>query len=99
MKSYFLVILSLLLATAILAPAVITLIDIDEKRALVIDFNEEENKKEESKEVSEKDFFYSLKFMPFSEKNVVKSKVSRFYFEGDYHHSMDIFLPPPEHNS
>ena len=48
MKSSVLIALALLLATAILAPSVITLTSIDEM-GITVDFNEEE-KKEEKKE-------------------------------------------------
>lgn len=97
MKSSVLIILSLLLATAILAPSVITLTNLVDKTAITFDFNEEE-KKEEKKEVDEKDFFLYLNLnslVGLQDENVL---ISSFYFQSDYPTSLGIFLPPPEHS-
>jgi len=94
MKSSVLIILATLLTTAILAPSVITLTNLDEK-AITIDFNEEE-KNEEKKEAKEKDFFLdsSLSVLALSEKQ--KKSISCFCLESDYDSSFAIILPPPE---
>ncbi|NNK18237.1 MAG: hypothetical protein HKP49_03730, partial [Maribacter sp.] len=63
MKSIILCILSFILAFAILAPSIMTLVGASDDRILVMDFSEEENKKEEKKEISEKDFFFSRDFI------------------------------------
>ncbi len=97
MKSSFFLILSFLLATAILAPSVVTLFGLDAYSGLVMEFGEEENKKEEKKEVGEKDFLFDLSPDPLASKLVDESTISNFYIEGNYAHSADIFLPPPEH--
>ncbi len=94
MKATVLLLLSFLLTTALLAPSIIILIG-DNDTAWVMDFNEEE-KKEEKKEISEKDFLFSLDFMLLSSRLAKKSMVSNFYLEGDYSYATDIFLPPPE---
>ena len=96
MKSSVLIILATLLATAILAPSVITLTSLGEKTAISIDFNEEE-KKEEKKEAKEKDFFLNLNFPLLSQLQGEKVSISRFYIESDYISSLAIFLPPPKH--
>lgn len=96
MKSSGLIILATLLATAILAPSVITLTNLGEKTAISIDFNEEE-KKEENKEVKEKDFFLNSNFIFLSELQSEKVSISRFYIESEYVSDLAIFLPPPKY--
>lgn len=96
MKSSGLIILATLLATAILAPSVITLTNLSEKTAISIDFNEEE-KKEENKEVKEKDFFLNSNFIFLSELQSEKVSISRFYIESEYVSDLAIFLPPPKY--
>ncbi len=95
MKSSVLIALALLLATAILAPSVITLTSIDEM-GITVDFNEEE-KKEEKKEAKEKDFFLGSNHGVLAELQGEKTSISRFYIETAYHASIAIFLLPPEH--
>ncbi len=97
MKSTVLLLLSFLLATAILAPSIITLV-VGNNNALVVDFNEEE-KKEGKKEISEKDFLFDLDSMKLSSKLSEKSAISNFYLEGDGNYSTVIILPPPEHTT
>lgn len=96
MKSTVLIILSMLLATAILAPSVITLTNEGDKTAITIDFNEEE-KKEEKKGVEEKDFFLELNHNSLACLQNENVLISSFYFQSDYPTSLGIFLPPPEH--
>ncbi len=96
MKSIFHLILSFILAFAILAPSIITLVGNGEK-ILIMDFAEEENNKEVKKEISEKDFFYYRDYISTSSNYKEKSIVSSACLEGDYLHSIDIFLPPPEY--
>ncbi len=93
MKTSILIILSMLLVMAILAPSVITLANNGEKTAISIDFNEEEKK-----EVSEKDFFLDADFKSFSLLQHESSSISSFCIETEYSTSIAIFLPPPEHN-
>lgn len=94
MKSSVLIILAILLTTAILAPSVILLTNLDEK-AITIDFNEEE-KKEEKKEAKEKDFFLEYDLNALAQLQGEKVSISRFYIEGDYTTSLAIFLLPPK---
>jgi len=95
MKSSVLIILATLLTTAILAPSVITLTNLDEK-AITIDFNEEE-KKEEKKEAKEKEFFLGSNFNSLASLENEKNSIISFHLERDYYTSLAIFLPPPEH--
>jgi len=94
MKSSVLIILAHLLATAILAPSIITLANINEK-AITIDFNEEE-KKEEKKEVKEKEFFLDSKLSSLAHLESEKNLIPFFYIEGDYAASLAVVPPPPE---
>ena len=95
MKSSVLIILATLLATAILAPSVITLTNVDEK-VISIDFNEEE-KKEEKKEAKEKNFFLDSNLNYLAQFEGGKVLTSRFLIDSDYTASIAILLPPPEH--
>ena len=96
MKSSVLIIFATLLATAILAPSVITLSCLDEKTAITIDFNDEE-KKEENKEVKEKDFFLNSNFQSLKQVQGERISISSFHIESGYSTAITIFLPPPEH--
>jgi len=96
MKSSVLIILSLLLTLAILAPSVITLTGMSEKTAIAIDFNEEE-KKEEKKEVKEKDFFLDHTLSNLADVQKKKVSISHICIESDYSTSLAIFLRPPQH--
>jgi hypothetical protein len=97
MKSSVFIILSLLLTTAILAPSIVALMEYGEKTAIVIDFNEEE-KKEEKKEVNEKDFFLDSDINALALLQREDNNISNFYIEIEYSTSIDIFLLPPEYN-
>jgi len=90
MKSSVLIIFATLLATAILAPSVITLSCLDEKTAITIDFNDEENKEE-------KDFFLNSNFQSLKQVQGERISISSFHIESGYSTAITIFLPPPEH--
>ena len=94
MKSSVLFFLSLLLATAILVPSIITLVDLDCNSDIVMDFNEEENK-EEKKETSEKDLLFSIGSNAISWQQKEKKAISDFYLESNSTTSVAILLPPP----
>ncbi len=96
MKSSFLIILSFLLVAAILAPSIITLTDSNQETAAIMDFNEEENNKEEKKELGEQDFLYASNVQLSTLKSAEASLMVLFYTEGNYSSTMDVFLPPPE---
>lgn len=85
------------MAFAILAPSIISLVGASSDKILVMDFTEEENKKEGKKEISEKDFFFYRDFISPSSNYKENITVSSVCFESDYSHSIDIFLPPPEY--
>ncbi len=92
MKSSFIILLSLLLTTAIVAPSVITLMKLDNDTALFIDFNGEEKK-----EISKKDvFFHTWVNYRHSLENTPSNFIST-YIEGCYTNSLEIFLRPPRH--
>ncbi|TMM59169.1 hypothetical protein FEE95_06980 [Maribacter algarum] len=95
MKSSCLILLALLVTTAIIAPSVMTLTNLDEK-GIVVDFNEEENK-EEKKEAQEKEYFLEFNLNTIAQFRSEKIVISSFYFEQDYMASLPILLPPPEH--
>jgi len=94
MKSYVLILLSTLLAMAILAPSIITLSNLEEK-TITLDFNEEE-KNEEQNEAKEKDFFLDIEFNSLAHLEGEEITISQFYIEGAYKTSLSILLPPPE---
>ncbi len=94
MKSLFLIIFATLLATAILTPSLVTLSNLGEKTAIAIDFNDEE-KKEEKKEVSEKDYFLDSNIRLLSRLHRENASNLSFYVESEYSTSIAIFLPPP----
>ncbi len=94
MKSSVLIMLSVLLVTAILAPSIITLANSSEKSTVAIDFNEEEKK-----EITEKDFFLDSDTKLLTLLHLEKTSLSNFYIESDYSTSITIFLLPPEDNS
>lgn len=94
MKSSVLIILASLLATAILAPSVITLANIEEQ-VISIDLNEEE-KNEEKKEAKEKDFFLDFNRIYVAQLEGGKALTSCFHIESDYSASIAVLLPPPE---
>ncbi len=92
MKSPVLIILATLLTTAILAPSVITLANVEEQ-VISIDLNEEE-KKEDKKEG--KDFFLDFNFIYLAQLEGGKVLSSCFHIESDYSASIAVLLPPPE---
>ncbi|EAR02953.1 hypothetical protein [Maribacter sp. HTCC2170] len=99
MKLFLQIVLSIFLATSIVAPSVISLIDSDNKMELVLDQNEDDNQKENKegeKESSDKDTFYHIWNNSLSSYSVSKSGNNTFYLEECYGPTLNIFLPPPE---
>lgn len=88
--------LSLVLVSAILAPSVLTLVQSGENKGIVIDFNEEE-KKEEKKEVSENDFFLDAKVRLVTLLQRENTSFSGYYLETEYSTSLSVFLHPPQY--
>ena len=95
MKSVILLLLSFFLVAAVLAPSIITLINSGERTAIAIDFNEDE-KKEEKKEVNEKDFFMNFNFKLSLQSQQERTAITNFYIESEYATSISIFLQPPK---
>lgn len=95
MKSTVLFVFSIILTATILVPSIIMLIKLDKKTEMVVDFNEDE-KKEEKKESSEKDYIFSLRSQLISLPQKEKIKISSFYLVPDYTISISIFLHPPK---
>ncbi len=85
----------MLLVVAIVAPSIITLANSTENKGVVIDFNDEENK-EDKKEVTEKDFFIDASFRIKAQLQPKNVSFSHFYVESEYPSSLSIFLPPPK---
>ena len=96
MRSSIIVLLSFLLTVAIIAPSVITLMEIDSKKIMLIDFNEEENKKEEKKEIGEKDFLFYTSMDGLSLSEAKSSVLAEIYSKSSYKNLLEVFLPPPE---
>ena len=90
MKSSGLIILAILLTTAILAPSIVTLSNLDDKTAIAIDFNEEEKK-----EVNGKDFFVDPYFHDLRPQVGEKTSIDCFYIERNYRTSLSVFTQPP----
>lgn len=99
MKFFLQIILSIFLATSIITPSVISLIDFDENMELVLEHCEDDNQKENKegeKESSDKDTFYHVWSNSLSSR-LMKINISGvFYLKGYYGPSLNIFLPPPE---
>ena len=61
-----------------------------------MELNDDENQKQNQKDLNEKDVFFYITenlisyFVPF------KSSSNSFYVEKGYSHILDIFLPPPK---
>ncbi|WP_394748276.1 hypothetical protein [Spongiimicrobium salis] len=91
------VFLSTLLITAIMAPSVVTILDLDCKSWSVIDLNDDENKQENKKELNEKDVFFYILESGISAFPPLKTSSNPFYIEKGYSHVRDIFLPPPKY--
>lgn len=96
-KSIIHIFLSTLLITAILAPSVVTLIDIDCKSLSLMELSDDESKKENKKEFSEKNVFFHILENGISPLLSLKTSTNPFYLEKRYTHIQDIFLPPPKH--
>lgn len=96
MKSSVFLIVSLLLVAAITAPSIIILANSMENKGVVLDFNEEE-KKEDKKEVNEKEFFLDSNLKILAQQGRENTSISSFYVEIDYSSSLSIILPPPKY--
>ena len=81
---------------AILAPAVITLMELEPNSSLVMDFNEEENQKEEKKEINEKDIFFHTWLVYVNPFYDPSSHYTSTYLDPFYSNTVEVFLPPPE---
>jgi len=94
MKSSILLLLALLLTSAVLAPALITLCNSDTNSAFSMDFNEEE-KKEEKKETSDNDFFIEG-FIEYPKATAKNNLITDYYLEGNYNIALSVYSPPPK---
>ncbi|QCX02061.1 hypothetical protein FGM00_18795 [Aggregatimonas sangjinii] len=92
MRPPIIIVLSFFLATAIMAPAIITISGMDNVNGFVLDLGEEEEKKE----VVEKDFLFSYEPYFPSAFCITDSAMSSFYLERNYCFLKTIVLPPPE---
>jgi len=96
MRSSLILFFSILVTLAIVAPSVATLLDLDKDTAILIDFNEEENKKEEKKELDEKDTFFHAEFFSASTLEMTPFNLVSTYAKGYNTNTLEIFLPPPK---
>lgn len=96
MKATLILLLSLLLTMAITMPAVLTLMEIGNDTTSFFDFNEEENNKEDSKEVNQKVFFAQTVATLFASSAIYKAYAKVFYVECEYTNNLEVFLPPPK---
>ena len=90
------ILLSLLLSVSILLPAVIAVVEHSVDITLNCDFGDEENKKEEKKEIDEKDIYFHSSSLQFNEKESPKNSALNDCNDGNYSHHLEIQLPPPE---
>ncbi|MEO0525599.1 MAG: hypothetical protein AAFZ89_00140 [Bacteroidota bacterium] len=89
-------IISLLLIVSVLAPSVVTLFDTKTKTMMVVDFNDEENKKEGKKEVNEKDFLFYAAFEATHFQDPQKESFTSFFLRKYSCTITEILVPPPE---
>ena len=81
---------------SLFAPSVIPLLDCENDAIVLIDFTEEESKKENKKELEEKDVFFQ-DLNPNKDESGNDIAASNFYYllkSSDFKHN--IVLPPPE---
>ncbi|MGB3150853.1 MAG: hypothetical protein WBB27_09335 [Maribacter sp.] len=97
MKSALTILLSFLLTGAILVPTLVTLIELENDSSFVMDFNEEENKKEEKKELN-KNGVFSYTWVT---NILLYEKPLQYYTSAHiasyFCNTLEIFLPPPEY--
>jgi len=90
MKSPLILYLSILLAISFVAPSVVTLLDLDNNTAILIDLNEEEKKDIDEKDV----FFYPLYISSIVPITTTKIGITSYVRNYDSK-SSEIFLLPP----
>ncbi|MFS4468909.1 hypothetical protein [Maribacter sp. 2210JD10-5] len=95
MKSFLTFFLSIVLAIAITAPSVAILCD-TEQTLLVVDFNEEENNKEDKKELGEQDFFLHVAFSALFNKPILRMPTVTSYTDNYNFYFSNIHVPPPK---
>ncbi|NND62367.1 MAG: hypothetical protein HKN48_04145 [Flavobacteriaceae bacterium] len=98
-KTFVHTFLSFIVAFSLLAPAVVPLIKANDDTFVLIDFSEEESKKETKKEIEEKQvYFHDLGGLN-SSSSTKDQTLNYAYFIVWHEGSSEIFLPPPERNS
>lgn len=96
MKIFIQHILNVLVIFSLLAPAVLPLIEGVDSIFMVVEINEENQKKESKKELSEKDFFVPGSHLPTTSQFTGSSAENFAYLEKHLTVATEIDLPPPE---
>ena len=96
MKSIFLLILSFIMAFAILAPPIISLLNDEGNTVLTINLNEEEQQEQGTKNQGEEKIIKEnlIDFTLLAA--IIKAKTGGFYIMFHTDHTVEILLPPPE---
>jgi hypothetical protein len=82
---------------SLIAPSVVPFFQTEQDTVLSVDLTEEENKKDSSNELEEKNvYFERLTIYPSPEMEISPS-VTIFYHADLSDHMDEIILPPPEH--
>ncbi len=94
MKSFLVLTFSFIVTIAILAPSFVVLLEFNSDSTLVIDFNEEEQK-EEKKELNEKDIFFYTSFFSVTALTSTSNNILNTHNTSYKINALEIFLPPP----
>lgn len=95
MKSFLVLTFSFIVTIAILAPSFVVLLEFNSDSTLVIDFNEEEQK-EEKKELNEKDIFFYTSFFSVTALTSTSNNILNTHNTSYKINALEIFLPPPK---
>jgi len=96
MRSSLILFFSILVTLAIVTPSVVSLFKLGNDTAVLIDFNEEEHKQEEKKEIDEHLICLSDPFSLSASHTEEPSNFTKIFSKGYSANSIAIFLPPPE---
>ncbi|MDC6388019.1 hypothetical protein PP182_04970 [Maribacter sp. PR1] len=95
MKTFFIYLLSISLLVAILAPSILTVLELGDKSQIVMDLNEEEEK-QETTEFLETEFFLISYNHDFSFPIPQNSLVFKNNIESFSSSNTEVSLPPPK---
>lgn len=95
MKSFLVLTFSFIATIAIMAPSFVVLLEFNSDSTLVIDFNEEEQK-EEKKELDEKNIFFYTSFFSVTALKSTSNNILNAHNASYKINTLEIFLPPPK---